>query len=145
MREERTRVLHQRILPCAPSHRRSHSLRASQGTTLHRFTLVPILGLRVPLPRGFSLWAHAGFGGGAAVYSQENGGMPTTPTETGTDSAQLVTRLRTDVRLGFEPVPGLMLTAGPELQRTAFGNDKVLGSGSILSAGIWAGLSFVIR
>lgn len=123
----------------------TYSMSAEQNA----FTLLPIVGVRIPLPRAFSLWAHAGFGGGAAV-THVTSRAPLDPV-TGltdaqtTDTAQLLTRARVDVRVGFEPVRGVMLVAGPELQRATASQTNGEFEVSQLSLGLWGGVSFVIR
>ena len=108
------------------------------------FAIVPTVGVRVPLPRSLSLWAHAGFGGGAQVDRSTATGagsaLPGVAADTAVSQAALLTRFRADFRVAYEPVRGVMLTVGPQLQRTV-----VEGAGSTLSLGGFAGVSFVIH
>ena len=105
-------------------------------TTTESLTAVPLLGARLPLPAHLSLWAHAGVGGGVGSY--EGTSQPGSTTDVPA-TAVGVLRVRTDVRVGFEPVRGAMLTFGPDLTHVA-----QRGS-SATSFGLFAGLSFVIR
>jgi hypothetical protein len=120
----------------------SASAAQSSSTESNRFTLVPIVGVRIPLPHRLSLWGHLGFGGGAAITHSERR-SDAAPTDV--DTAQLVTTFRSDVRVGYEPIRGLMLVAGPELQRTVVAQTSEAVGTSQLNVGVWAGVSFVIR
>lgn len=117
---------------------------SSSESKSYTFTVVPMLGLRLPLPRKLSAWAHAGFGGGVGTSKTRSTSLGSAPIESDNE-AVLLTRVRADVRLGYEPIPGLMLTLGPELTHVTQGGNGKLGSGQGTAIALFGGVSLVIR
>lgn len=111
----------------------------------YALTAVPMLGLRLPLPRGLSIWGHAGFGGGVASMKSDLSTFALNTAEPAEREEVLLTRLRADARLGYEPIPGLMLTLGPELTHATQSNNPRQLAARATTVALFGGVSFVIR